>query len=124
MLKMFVLAAIMTTLSIVSAAAQSANPPAVGERHDAPVRVQVNVSLFVPGPTEGDDATRVRDQTQRSFYATAAHECDLLREVLAKDCRLESLNVNLNNGNRAFGQVGQVEGYTVQGNMSFQINLK
>jgi hypothetical protein len=31
--------------------------------------------------------------------------------------------VNLN-GNRAFGQQGQMEGYTVQGQMSFQITLK
>jgi len=111
-------------LSVATADAQVANQPVIAERHDPPVRVQVNVTLFVPGPTgDSEDANKLRDQTQRSFYSVAAHECDLLRDVLAKDCRLESMNVNLN-GNRAFGQQGQVEGYTVQGQMALQITLK
>ena len=50
----------------------------------------------------------------------AAHECDLLREVLAKDCRLESINTNIN---RQWGQQQQ-EGYNVGGSMSLQITLK
>jgi hypothetical protein len=50
----------------------------------------------------------------------AAHECDLLREALAKDCRMESVNVNIG---RQFGQQQQ-EGYTVNGSMSPQITLK
>jgi len=39
--------------------------------------------------------------------------------VLAQECRLESITVNVN---RQFGQ--QVEGYTAMGNMTFQITLK
>jgi hypothetical protein len=50
----------------------------------------------------------------------AAHECDLLRDVLAKDCRMESVNTNIS---RQFGQQQQ-EGYTVNGSMNFQITLK
>jgi hypothetical protein len=124
MLRTVVFAAVVGVLSVITADAQSDNPPVIIGRRDPPVRVQVNLNLFVPGPTgEGEDANKLRDQTQRSFYAIASHECDLLREVLAKDCRLDSLNVNLN-GNRAFGQQGQMEGYTVQGQMSFQITLK
>ena len=52
----------------------------------------------------------------------AARECDLLREVLAKECRMESISTNVNVG-RQFGQQ-QPEGYTVNGSMSFQITLK
>jgi hypothetical protein len=108
------------------AMAQNANQPVIGERHDPPLRVQVNLTMFKPGPTgDGEDASKLRDELQREFLGVAARECDLLREVIAKDCRLESLNVNIN-GNRgmaAFGQ-GQTEGYTVQGTMSFQVTAK
>ena len=49
----------------------------------------------------------------------AAKECDVLRETLARDCRLESVTTNLNR------QTGQgVEGYNVSGQMSLQITLK
>ena len=51
----------------------------------------------------------------------AARECDLLREVLAKDCRLESVNNNLNRQN--YGNQ-QPDGYNVQGSMTLQITLK
>jgi hypothetical protein len=47
-------------------------------------------------------------------------ECDLLRDTLAKDCRLESVNVNVG---RQFG-VQQQEGYTINGTMNFQIAPK
>jgi len=56
----------------------------------------------------------------RLVYQMAAHECDLLRGRLAKECRLESVNVNVG---RQFG-VQQQEGYTVNGTMSFQVTLK
>jgi hypothetical protein len=49
----------------------------------------------------------------------AAHECELLRGVLAKDCRMESVTININ---RQFGQ--QQEGLTINGSMNFQITLK
>jgi hypothetical protein len=50
----------------------------------------------------------------------AARECGLLREVLARECRMESVNTNIG---RQFGQQQQ-EGYTVNGAMNFQITLK
>ena len=43
------------------------------------------------------------------------------REVLAKDCKLESVNNNLNRQN--FGSQ-QPDGYTVNGSMTLQITLK
>ncbi len=52
----------------------------------------------------------------------AAHECDLLRAALAKDCRMESVNVNVNAG-RQFGPQ-QPEGYNVNGSVNLQISLK
>jgi hypothetical protein len=62
----------------------------------------------------------LRDRARRTIYEMAAHECDLLRAVLAKDCRMESVNSNIG---RQYGQQQQ-EGYTVNGSMSYQITLK
>jgi hypothetical protein len=73
------------------------------------------------GPTgEGEEAQKLRDRARRIIYEMAAHECDLLREILAKDCRMESINSNIG---RQMGQQQQ-EGYNINGSMNFQITLK
>src|ERR1700719_2339820 len=97
---------------------QGNNPP----RQENMVRVQNNISFFLAGPTgDGDEAQKLRDKAQRSVYEMAGRQCDLLREILAKDCRMESVNVNANN--RQFNQQ-QAEGLNVNGTMSLQITLK
>ena len=95
-----------------------------GPRQENMVRVQNNISFFIAGPTgEGEEAQKLREKAQRLVYEMAAHECDLLRDILAKDCRMESVNVNVNtNGGRQFNQQQQ-EGLNVNGSMSLQITL-
>jgi hypothetical protein len=113
-------------LSLSAAAAQTSGQrigleQPGGQRQEGQVRVQSNVNFFVAGPTaDGEDAQKLRDKAQRAIYEMAARQCDLLREVLAKDCRMESVNSNIG---RQFGQQQQ-EGYSVNGSMSFQITLK
>jgi hypothetical protein len=114
----------------VPASAQELNPlvrerisvSAGNERRDTQVRVQVGVNFFIPGPTgESEEATKLRDRARRTIYEMAAHECQFLEQTLAKTCRLESINVNVN-ANRQ--QTGQVEGFTLNGNFGLQITLK
>jgi hypothetical protein len=113
-------------LSFAPAAAQTPGQRIVleqlgGQRQEGQVRVQSNINFFVAGPTaDGEDAQKLREKAQRAIYDMAARQCDLLREALAKDCRMESVNSNIG---RQFGQQQQ-EGYTVNGSMSFQITLK
>jgi hypothetical protein len=60
-----------------------------GAQQENAVRVQSGINLFIPGPTgEGDEAQKLRDKAQHAVYEMAGRECDLLREVLTKDCRL------------------------------------
>jgi hypothetical protein len=94
-------------------------------RQEGSVRIQTSINFFVAGPTgEGEEAQKLRDRARRIVYEMAAHECDLLRELLAKDCRMESVNTNINaNNGRQFGQQ-QLDGLTVNGSMNFQITLK
>ena len=53
------------------------------------------------------------------LYELAAKEYDLMRDVIARDCRLESVNVNLNRQANP-----PMQGYAVNGSMSYQITLK
>ncbi|MCA1413298.1 hypothetical protein I6F30_19465 [Bradyrhizobium sp. NBAIM20] len=79
------------------------------------------MNFFVAGPSgDSDEAQKLRERARRSVYEMAARECDLLREVLARDCRMESVNTNVN---RQFGQQ-QTEGFNISGTMAFQITLK
>jgi hypothetical protein len=93
---------------------------AAARQQEGAVRIQASINLFVPGPTgDSEDAVRQRDRARRMIYEMAAKECDLLREVLAKDCRLEAVTSNLNR------QAGQpVEGYLINGTMTLHITLK
>ena len=84
------------------------------------VRVQASVHLFFPGPTDdSEEAEKQRDRARRMVYEMAAKECDLLRDVIAKECRLDSINSNLTRQTNPGAQ-----GYNVNGTMSLQITLK
>jgi hypothetical protein len=95
-------------------------PKAGGARQEGIVRVQLQVQLFVTGPTdESEEAERQRERVRRALYDLAGKECDLMREVIARDCRLESVNVNLNRQANP-----QMQGYQVGASMTYQITLK
>ena len=113
-------------LSLAPALAQSGQRIVIEQagspsRQEGQVRIQSSINFFIAGPSgESEEAQKLRERARRIVYEMAAHECDLLHEVLAKDCRMESVNVNIG---RQFGQQQQ-EGYTVNGSMSLQISLK
>jgi len=89
-----------------------------------PVRVQNSISFFVATPSDNDEEIqKLRERADRTIYEMAARQCDLLRQTLAKDCRLESVNTNIN-GRQSFRPQQQPEGFTVNASMSFQITLK
>jgi hypothetical protein len=125
MLRNFVLAAAAAGVLMSPAVGQTEGQRIVIERSPSArqegfVRVQSSINFFLPGPTgDGDEAGILRDRARRLVYEMAGKECDLLREVLAKECRLEAVTSNLH---RQAGQVA--EGYNVQGSMNLQITLK
>ncbi len=88
------------------------------------IRVQISVNLFLPGPTnESEQAIALRDRASRTVYEMAARQCEVLRERLADDCRLESVNVNINRQQQQIaGQ--QVEGFQAGGTLGYRITQK
>ena len=129
MTKSIAIAACLFAMSATAALAQDFNQPVLGvpqPLRPGPVRIQSQVSFFVPGPTgEGEAAAKVREQARRSIYDMAAHECDLLKQTLAKECKLEIVNANVT-ANRQYNQVvaPHLEGWQVSGSMTFQIIAK
>ncbi len=119
---------LVTAVLIVLAATFAAKADTVIVQRSAPmgppaetVRVQVAVNFFVPAPTnDSEPALQAQERARRAIYETAARECDVLRAVLASDCRLEAVNVTIN---RQWGQQQQ-EGFTASGNLSFRVTLK
>src|SRR3954462_7834174 len=122
----FIPAALGLLLLAVPAVAQTPGQRIIMEQMGASrqvgwVRIQSTINFFVAGPTgESEEAQKLRDRARRAVYEMAARECDLLREVIAKDCRMEQVS---NNINKQYGNQQQ-EGFTVTGSMNFQITLK
>ena len=115
-------AASLILLLAAPAVAQTAGQ-APGQRQDTPVKIQASFNFFVPGATgDSEEAQKSREKARRIVYEMAARECDLLRDVLAKDCRMEAVSSNVSRQ----VQYGQqpTEGYTVNGSVSLQITLK
>ena len=82
------------------------------------------ISFFPGPPTTDEEATKIRDRARRTIYEMAGRECGVLQDTIASECRLESVTVNLNRQAQAMGQMGQAEGFLVNGQLGFQITLK
>jgi len=113
--------AAMAMLAQVSvAAAQPAfmpRPMPDGARGE--VRVQVNVSFFVTGAVnQSAESLQAQENARRSLYERAGKECELLKATIAAECRLASVNVNINR------QFGQQEGFNANGSFAFAITPK
>mgnify|MGYP001205299559 CR=1 FL=1 len=129
MLRYMLIAAVAATTFPAAAPAQELTPLAreriaIAQRDQAggSIRVQVGVNMFMPGATDDSAAAdQLREQARRIVYKMAARECDVVLEVLAKECRLESINVNVNT-NRQYNNA--TPGYQVNGNIGLRAVLK
>lgn len=98
---------------------------APGQSERRGIRVQVGINFFLPGPTsDGEEATKIRDRARRMIYEMAGRECGVLQDTIANECRLDSVTVNLTRQTQQMPQMGQVEGFAVNGQLGFQITLK
>jgi len=96
--------AVISTLLVLCAgvAAAQDNPVRMTIPQSSPlpedqVRVNVSMSLTVPGAAgSNDSALPAQEQARRKAYELAAHECAALRDTIASECRVESMNVNVN----------------------------
>lgn len=86
------------------------------------VRVSVGINMFMAAPSDaGDEAMKIQEAGRRLIYDLASRECTILRDVLASDCRLESVNVNIQRTANQFGTQQRTEGFSVNGNIGLRI---
>jgi hypothetical protein len=121
----FVLGSVIAAAWTIAASAQTI--VIKSDDHGAPspveqVRISIAVNLFAPSPDgNNDQALKVQEDPRRAIYDLAGHECAVLRDVLASDCRLESVNVNVQRlGPQNPGQARN-DGFNINGNMAFRV---
>ena len=127
MTRKVLLSIVLATLLGAAAGAQPTvvieRPKGAEARQEGIVRVQLQIQLFVAGPTdESEEADKQRERARRIVYEMAARECDLMQAVIARDCRLESVNVNAQPSEQSAGPADA--GLPVSGSMSYRITLK
>ena len=98
-------------------------PKAASARQEGIVRVQLQIQLFIPGPTdETEQAEKQRERARRIALRDGGEGMRPDARGGGARLRLESVNVNLNRQNNP--QSPQMTGYQVGGSMSYQITLK
>ncbi len=123
---------LLSALVAVFATAASAQTIVVNPRQSmAPVsaeqiRITVGVNTFVPAPADnGEEALKAQEAGRRMMYELAAHKCAILIDVLASECRLESVNVNVQRApSNQFAAQQRAEGFNMNGNIVFRIVAK
>jgi phage baseplate assembly protein gpV len=118
-----VFAACVTVVSAQTIVVKPSEPRATGPIIAEQVRISVAVNLFIAAPAdESEAAIKAQEDGRRLVYDVAARECTVLRDVLASDCRLDSVNVNVQrvNGNQNFNQP-RTDGFNINGNVTFRI---
>ena len=123
MLRHISLVAAIVMLAAPAAAQNVVIQPHPGLPSDAPsdIRVNVSMSFFVAAPmNDAQAAAKAQEQARRVIYESAGRECDLLRAVIASECRLESINISVN---RNYGNQTP-EGFNTSGSFGFRVKLK
>ena len=104
----------------VAVAQGRVQPVAMGEQ----VRVSLSINMFVPVAEDGSaQVLKAQEDGRKMIYEAATRECETLRATIAGDCRLESININVQRmpANQGYGQRN---GYNISGSMSYRIDLK
>jgi hypothetical protein len=59
-------------------------------------RITLNTNRFVPAPSDNSEqASKAEADGRRMIYDLAGNECGILRDTIASDCRIQSININI-----------------------------
>jgi len=118
-----VIAACASVASAQTIVVKPTEPRPLGPIVAEQVRISIGVNMFVPASNDdSEQAVKAQEDGRRLVYNVAARECAVLRDVLASDCRLDSVNVNVQrvNANQNYGQP-RGDGFNINGNVTFRI---
>ncbi len=87
-----------------------------------PVHVSVGFNTQVPLPDASEEALAAAQRAGRAYvYRLGREECALLKEIIAKTCRLTNLNINTQIQQHNSAQPPRLH---INGNATFTISLK
>jgi hypothetical protein len=123
--------ALISTMLVLFAGAAAAqdNPVRMVIQQSSPspdgaqVRVNVAMSVVMGASGLGDQAVQAQEQARRKAYELAAHECAVLRDTIANECHIESINVSANRYQGSYS-TSRPENYSVGVNAVYRITLK
>jgi hypothetical protein len=133
MLRFFLSSALLLCITTASAQTIVINPdknhmPLTAPAAVEPVRVSLSINMFVPAADDDSaQALKAQEDGRKMIYEAASHECDLIRATIASDCRLESININVQRvpANPNFNpNFAQRAGYNINGSMNYRIGVK
>jgi hypothetical protein len=90
------------------------------------VRITINLNTFVPAQTDNSDQSQKAEEAgRRTVYEFADHECAILRDTIASECHLDSINVNMQRvaPNMNFPQA-RPDGFNINSTINFRIAPK
>jgi hypothetical protein len=122
MLRSGILIALFALAAGAASAQTSVRPSVVVQRQwHSQVHVSVNVNIFVAAPTDfSPPALKAQEEARRKIYEIASHECAILLDVMASDCQLENVNVNVNR----YYNPQQPEGFNLSANVRLRVTPK
>jgi len=89
----------------------------MSKRPNEIVRINVNVNFQISAAADlSDDAEKARENARRAIYEMAKRECVIILELMAQECRLESVNVNFQRQTH----IQWPQGYAVNGSISLR----
>jgi hypothetical protein len=60
---------------------------------DGQAHITLNTNRFVPAPSDNSEqASKAEADGRRMIYDLAGHECGILRDTIASECRIQSIN--------------------------------
>jgi hypothetical protein len=83
-----------------------------------PIRVSVGINVLLRAPKK-EQALKAQEQVRRMIYDVAGHECAVLRDIIASDCKLEIINVSAERTPSV--REKEPESINVFGNVNFRI---
>jgi hypothetical protein len=111
---------LISVFALAASVASAQSSMSSGQRNNQ-LRVSLTVQIFVVAPTDSSpEALKAQEDARRKVYEIATRECALLLDVIASDCRLENVNVNVNR----YHNPQQPQGFNINGSMNFRVTMK
>jgi len=92
---------------------------------DGQAHITLNTDRFVPAPSNtSEQASKAEADGRRMIYDLAGHECGILRDTIASECRIQSININILRLPASQNSAPRPDGFNVNASIVLRIGPK